>query len=104
MPYPKHHDLHQRIQELLAAVVDQWDQHALLGQELDWWRFHEDIGELLARANKHGREHLRYLLEIVPRDPGGPAEMAARARSLPRGIASTRSSSLPPQAFPRRTS
>ncbi len=103
MPYPEHHALHQRIQELLAAVVEQWDQHALLWQELDWWRFHDD-GALLARVQEHSREHLRYLLEIVPRDPGGPAEMAARARSLPRGIASTRSSSLPPQAFPRRTS
>jgi len=89
MPYPDHDDVHQRIDGLLDAVSQAWSQHARTGEELDWPRFHQDAAALLACVNEHGREHLRYLIESLPRDPGGPPELAARARNLPLAIART---------------
>jgi len=91
MPYPHHDDVHQRIDGLLHAVSQAWSQHARSGQELDWPQFHQDTAALLACINEHGGEHLRYLIEILPRDPGGPPGLAvaARAGSLPPAIART---------------
>ncbi len=88
MPYPDHDDLHQRIDGLLDAVSRAWSQHAPTGEELDWPRFHQDTAALLACINEHGRQHLRFLVEFLPRDPGGPPGLAvaARARSFPPAI------------------
>jgi hypothetical protein len=77
LPYPEHDDVHQRIHALHARVNQAWHQHAGAGQELDWRDFHQDYAELLAAIGDHAREHVRYLAQVAPRDPGGPLGLAA---------------------------
>jgi len=79
--YPSHDVLHRRIGTLLDTIIEAWGRHTPLDEELDWQQFHQDLAALLAAVHDHGREHLRHLLEIAPRDPGGPPWVAARARA-----------------------
>jgi len=81
--YPEHDEVHQRIHALHARVSQAWHQHAGSGQELDWHDFHHDYADLLAAVGDHAREHVRYLAQIAPRDPGGPLGLAAHGHRRP---------------------
>jgi len=77
LPYPDHDRIHQRIHTLHARVSQASREHAQTGKELDWWDYHQDLADLLAAVGEHWREHLRYLLEVEPRDPGSLARRSA---------------------------